>query len=171
VWRIPAGFDNSGAFSVEDFKKRTRSDAKKFYDNVRNVVNRYGEPGDTDKKMLMLIEMQKEITSGMNGLEKEAFREELLNIIKADKGGKNSLSEAILGRITNGYGTPKQWMIAAISNSNMPKEDKDIAISYIEKELARGESLGTAFEEQNENSAEFYRDRVSRNKSGVDNAN
>lgn len=123
----------------KDTAKAIKSDVRKYYDDLRTMVNRYGEGVYSKDYFLTMTAAQKAlVVETRDPVQKHAFYEEFNSLATSAKEQQDSLQVAITKAIGSG-GHVQEWMIAEINNSNLPDTEKASVIALIKTELEQAE--------------------------------
>jgi hypothetical protein len=129
--------------------KDSQSDARKYYNDVRTMVNRYGDGVFSHDYYLAQSELLKELILGTRDeREKGLIQNEFLAIVDAEREQKDSLSDSIHKAVKAG-GTVQEWMITKIKNHpGLSNEEQLEVIKFFEDTLRDAEEQ-TALMQQN----------------------
>jgi hypothetical protein len=124
------------AEAAEDLK----SDAKKYYEDLRTMVVRYGEGVYSDEYFTVMYSRLKDIIVGMRDPEeKEAFYKEFMALVANGRHQQDNLEISIVKAVKLG-GSVEEWMIREIQASNAPQDQKDGAIAFMRQQLESAEA-------------------------------
>lgn len=127
--------DTLSAKAAEELK----SDAKKYYEDLLTMVNRYGEGVySRDYFLTMTAALRQLIVETRDPDEAEALYEEFNSLVANRRGQQDSLEVAIVKAIKAG-GDVEEWMITEILASNAPQEQKDAAVAFARSQMKAAE--------------------------------
>lgn len=124
----------------KDTAKALKSDVRKYYDDLRTMVNRYGEGVYSKDYFLTMIAAQKALViETRDPVQKHAFYEEFNSLATSAREQQDSLQVAITKAIGAG-GHVQEWMIAEVQNSNLADDQKASVIALIKTQLEQAEA-------------------------------